>query len=65
MNDEIAPAPTSGPLTAGRPTARAATPADAAGTIRLRSECVLSEPMGEEWIRRCTTELAPRLAPGG
>ncbi|MFC5253085.1 GNAT family N-acetyltransferase [Streptomyces nigrescens] len=21
--------------------------------------------MGEEWIRRCTAELAPRLAPGG
>lgn len=29
------------------------------------SEYVLSEPMDKEWIRRCTAELAPRLAPGG
>ncbi|MFF3542015.1 hypothetical protein ACFYXD_09145 [Streptomyces platensis] len=51
MNDDLGLAPTSGPLTAGLPTARAAPPTDAAGIVRLRSEYVLSEPMGEEWIR--------------
>ncbi|BCK67514.1 hypothetical protein Srufu_014670 [Streptomyces libani subsp. rufus] len=64
MNDELGLAPTPGPLTAGLPTAGAATPAEGAGIIRLRSEYVLSEPMDKEWIRRCTAELAPRLAPG-
>ncbi|MGW0770825.1 GNAT family N-acetyltransferase [Streptomyces sp. NPDC002676] len=31
----------------------------------MRSEYVLSEPLSEEWIRRCTDELAPRLAAAG
>ncbi|WP_420856865.1 GNAT family N-acetyltransferase [Streptomyces populi] len=50
---------------AGRPPVRAATPADAGGIIRMRSEHVLSRPLDEEWIRRCTHELAPRLRPSG
>jgi 8-oxo-dGTP pyrophosphatase MutT (NUDIX family)/GNAT superfamily N-acetyltransferase len=50
---------------AGRPPVRAATPADAEGIIRMRSEHVLSRPLDEEWIRRCTHELAPRLTPSG
>ncbi|MFI2412147.1 GNAT family N-acetyltransferase [Streptomyces sp. NPDC018947] len=48
-----------------RPPVRAATPADAGAIIRMRSEHVLSEPVNEEWIRRCAEELAPRLAPEG
>ncbi|MFF3849345.1 GNAT family N-acetyltransferase [Streptomyces sp. NPDC002328] len=31
----------------------------------MRSEHVLSEPLSEDWIRRCTGELAPRLTPTG
>ncbi|WUJ41430.1 GNAT family N-acetyltransferase [Streptomyces sp. NBC_00386] len=31
----------------------------------MRSEHVLSEPLSEEWIRRCTDELAPRLTERG
>ncbi|MFJ1596570.1 GNAT family N-acetyltransferase [Streptomyces sp. NPDC088261] len=31
----------------------------------MRSSYVLSEPLSEEWVRRCTGELAPRLAPAG
>ncbi|MFF0465284.1 GNAT family N-acetyltransferase [Streptomyces mexicanus] len=48
-----------------RPVARAAAPADAEGIVRLHSAYVLSEPLSEEWIRRCTTQLAPRLATTG
>ncbi|MER6231222.1 hypothetical protein AB0G98_17160 [Streptomyces sp. NPDC020196] len=31
----------------------------------MRSEHVLSTPFTEDWLRRCTDELAPRLTPGG
>ncbi|WP_073937897.1 GNAT family N-acetyltransferase [Streptomyces sp. CB02400] len=31
----------------------------------MRSEHVLSQPLSEEWIRRCADELAPRLSPAG
>ncbi|RNG37384.1 GNAT family N-acetyltransferase [Streptomyces botrytidirepellens] len=31
----------------------------------MRSEHVLSQPLSEEWIGRCTDELAPRLTPAG
>ncbi|MFG3156820.1 GNAT family N-acetyltransferase [Streptomyces sp. NPDC048219] len=44
---------------------RAAAPADAEGIVRMRSEYILSEPLSEEWIRRCTAQLAPRLTAGG
>ena len=36
------------PAAAGQPSIRAATPADAAGIVRLRSAYVLCEPMSEE-----------------
>ncbi|MEV7157044.1 NUDIX domain-containing protein [Streptomyces misionensis] len=58
-------ASTEPPDDAGRPLVRAATPADAEAIIRMRSQYVLSAPMTEEWTRRCTDELAPRLEPGG
>ncbi|MFD5747405.1 GNAT family N-acetyltransferase [Streptomyces sp. NPDC127033] len=62
----MGPVATAGPpASAGRPAVRAATPADAEGIIRLRSAYVLSEPLSEEWIRRCANELAPRLTPAG
>ncbi|MFJ2645612.1 GNAT family N-acetyltransferase [Streptomyces sp. NPDC087420] len=57
-----------GPRTAPLPATaavRAAVPSDAEGIVRLRSSYVLSEPLSEEWVRRCTDELAPRLAPAG
>ncbi|SDE02575.1 GNAT family N-acetyltransferase [Streptomyces prasinopilosus] len=59
MNRDTAPAAT------GRPPARPATPADAGGIVRMRSEHVLPEPLSEEWVRRCTDELAPRLSETG
>ncbi|MFE5592921.1 GNAT family N-acetyltransferase [Streptomyces sp. NPDC056549] len=40
--------------------------ADDAGEItRLRSECVLSEPLDVEWLVICRDQLAHRLQPGG
>ncbi|GAB2442590.1 GNAT family N-acetyltransferase [Streptomyces incanus] len=66
MNANTAPTAAAEPGdTARRPPARAATPADAEGITRMRSEHVLSKPLSEEWIRRCTDELAPRLTPTG
>ncbi|WP_241827010.1 GNAT family N-acetyltransferase [Streptomyces graminilatus] len=47
------------------PVVRAAVPEDAEGIIRLRSELILSTPLDEEWIGRCSTQLALRLGPGG
>ncbi|MFB6816051.1 GNAT family N-acetyltransferase [Streptomyces sp. NPDC056347] len=44
---------------------RVAVPADAESIVRLRSDYVLSEPLSEEWILRCTEELAPRLSDAG
>lgn len=44
---------------------RPALPDDAEGIIRLRSDLILSTPLNEEWIGRCSTQLALRLGPGG
>ncbi|MFB6988729.1 GNAT family N-acetyltransferase [Streptomyces sp. NPDC056304] len=66
VNPDTAPAATTEPREAAeRPPVRAAASADADGIIRMRSEHVLSTPLREEWIRRCTDELAPRLTPAG
>ncbi|MEU8794596.1 GNAT family N-acetyltransferase [Streptomyces sp. NPDC048643] len=68
MNADPAPTATANPhppTAAGRVPVRAATSADAEGIIRMRSDHVLSAPLGEEWIRRSADELAPRLAPAG
>lgn len=50
---------------AGRPSVRAATPADAGAITRMRSAYVRSAPFTEDWVRRCADELAPRLTPEG
>ncbi|MGW1107356.1 bifunctional GNAT family N-acetyltransferase/NUDIX hydrolase [Streptomyces sp. NPDC002540] len=66
MNRDTASIPTVRPSSdAGHPLTRAATPADAEGIVRMRSEHVLSTPLSEEWIRRCTDELVPRLIESG
>lgn len=66
MNTETAPTTAAGPRgAAGLPLVRAATPDDAEAIIRMRSEHVLSKPLSEEWIRRCTEELTPRLTDQG
>ncbi|MFD4944182.1 GNAT family N-acetyltransferase [Streptomyces sp. NPDC058409] len=66
MNRDTASAPAVRPSSdAGHPPVRAAMPADAEGIVRMRSEYVLSTPLSEEWIRRCTDELAPRLTESG
>ncbi|WP_250305070.1 GNAT family N-acetyltransferase [Streptomyces sp. A 4/2] len=66
MNADTAPTAEAEPHdAAGRTPVRAATPADAEAIIRIRSEYVLSSPLTEEWVRRCTDELAPRLTPEG
>lgn len=44
---------------------RRATPADAEGIARLRSELILSEPLDSAWLALCTDQLAERLRPGG
>lgn len=49
----------------GVPAVRPAVPEDAEGIVRLRSEFLLSTPLDEEWISRCSTRLARRLRPGG
>lgn len=66
MNADTAPTTAAEPRDAdGRPPVRAATAADAEAITRMRSEHVLSAPFTEDWVRRCTDELAPRLTPGG
>ncbi|TWV56350.1 GNAT family N-acetyltransferase [Streptomyces misionensis] len=66
MNADTTPAATARPsAVAEPPPVRTATPADAEGIVRLRSAYVLSRPLSEEWIRRCTAQLAPRLTPAG
>lgn len=44
---------------------RPALPEDAEDIIRLRSDLLLSTPLDEEWIIRCSIQLALRLGPGG
>lgn len=44
---------------------RRATPADAEGITRLRSELILSEPLDSAWLSLCRDQLAERLQPGG
>ncbi|MDX3204799.1 GNAT family N-acetyltransferase [Streptomyces scabiei] len=66
MNADPAPTAAAEPRdAAGRPPVRAATAADAEAITRMRSEYVLSSPLTEDWVRQCTDELAPRLAPEG
>ncbi|MFJ3229030.1 GNAT family N-acetyltransferase [Streptomyces sp. NPDC086783] len=66
MNADTAPTTAAKPRdAAGRPPVRAATPTDAEAIIRMRSEYILSAPLTEDWVRRCTEELAPRLTPEG
>lgn len=66
MNRDMASAPAPRPSSdAGYPPVRAATPADAQGIVRMRSEYVVSTPLSESWIRRCTDELAPLLTESG
>ncbi|MEU1151551.1 GNAT family N-acetyltransferase [Streptomyces sp. NPDC005918] len=66
MNADMAPtAPAVPHGAAERPPVRAATPADAEAIIRMRSAYVLSAPLTEDWVQRCTDELAPRLTPEG
>ncbi|MFD8609691.1 GNAT family N-acetyltransferase [Streptomyces sp. NPDC059631] len=66
MNADTAPTAAAEPGdAAGRPPVRAATAADAEAITRMRSEHVLSAPFTEDWVRRCTDELAPRLTPQG
>ncbi|MEU6353606.1 bifunctional GNAT family N-acetyltransferase/NUDIX hydrolase [Streptomyces sp. NPDC047072] len=49
----------------GVPAVRLAVPEDAEGIIRLRSEFLLSSPLDEGWVSRCSTRLARRLVPRG
>lgn len=42
------------------PLPRLATPADAGEIARLRSELILSEPLDETWLARCSDLLAAR-----
>lgn len=64
MNADRAPTTAAEPQTApGDVLVRAATSTDAENIIRMRSEHVLSRPFSEEWIGRCTDELAPRRSP--
>lgn len=44
---------------------RAGTHTDAEAIVRMRSAHILSAPLSEDWIRRCTRELAARLVPAG
>lgn len=66
MTDPLAPvAAARTPGAVRRAVVRAALPADAESIVRLRSACILSKPMDEEWILRCTEDLTPRLARAG
>ncbi|MFJ3946208.1 bifunctional GNAT family N-acetyltransferase/NUDIX hydrolase [Streptomyces griseoaurantiacus] len=65
MNRDEAPVLIVGAPGTGRLAVRRATPADAEGIVRMRSEYILGEPLSEEWIRRCTAQLIPRLAAAG
>ncbi|WP_051885937.1 GNAT family N-acetyltransferase [Streptomyces hygroscopicus] len=66
MNHDTTPALILGsPDAGGQTPVRAATPADAEAIVRMRSTYILSEPLSEEWIRRCTAELVPRLTAAG
>ncbi|MER5949831.1 GNAT family N-acetyltransferase [Streptomyces sp. NPDC001904] len=47
------------------PTVRPAVPADAGEITRLRSTLLLSQPLDEDWLARCTDDLAGRLLPNG
>ncbi|WP_329020582.1 bifunctional GNAT family N-acetyltransferase/NUDIX hydrolase [Streptomyces sp. NBC_01601] len=62
MTYDLSPARTPDPGLPDGSRVRPATPVDAEGIIRLRSAHILSEPMSEKWIRRCTAHLAQRLA---
>jgi 8-oxo-dGTP pyrophosphatase MutT (NUDIX family)/GNAT superfamily N-acetyltransferase len=63
--DSVPVATAKAPTAAARPATRPATPGDAEAIVRMRSEYVLARPLSEEWTRRCTDELAPRLTEAG
>lgn len=67
MNAHTTPITVAAPpgTSADRIPVRAATPHDAEAIIRMQSNHVMSAPMSEDWIRRCTDKLAPRLTPAG
>ncbi|MER6735854.1 GNAT family N-acetyltransferase [Streptomyces puniciscabiei] len=46
-------------------TPRRATPADAEGITRLRSELILSQPLAPDWLAVCRDQLAERLQTHG
>ncbi|MEV8597800.1 GNAT family N-acetyltransferase [Streptomyces sp. NPDC052012] len=46
-------------------TSRRATPADAEGITRLRSELILSQPLTPDWLALCRDQLAERLQAQG
>lgn len=46
-------------------TPRRATPADAEGITRLRSELILSQPLTPDWLALCRDQLAERLQAHG
>lgn len=46
-------------------TPRRATPADAEGITRLRSELFLSQPLAPDWLAVCRDQLAERLQTHG
>ncbi|GGW70877.1 hypothetical protein GCM10010503_55300 [Streptomyces lucensis JCM 4490] len=46
-------------------TPRRATPADADGITRMRSEFILSQPLDPDWLALCRDQLAKRLQSGG
>ncbi|MFF8381811.1 GNAT family N-acetyltransferase [Streptomyces sp. NPDC015661] len=58
MNPDIGAPAGTGPIP------RAATPDDAAEIARLRSECILSEPLDATWLAICRDQIATRLGSG-
>ncbi|MFE8910930.1 GNAT family N-acetyltransferase [Streptomyces globisporus] len=66
MTRDIASAATGAPVaSAATWVVRKATPADAEGIMRLRSQLILSDPLDETWTAWSSAGLARRLAPGG
>lgn len=59
MNADTAPTAAAEPRATGQPPVRATNTAAAEAITRMRSEHVLSAPLTEEWVRRCTGELTP------
>ncbi|WP_309505964.1 GNAT family N-acetyltransferase [Streptomyces pyxinicus] len=64
MTDPVT-APPAKPTACALPAPRRATPDDAEGISRLRSELILSRPLDAAWLAVCREQLAGRLRPGG